>query len=198
MSGITEKKNLPLGAYGRRSSGWWGVWTLIFTEASLFGYLLLSYYYLWTQTTSTWPPDGLPDLKMSVLNTIILLSSSIFVWRAEASLRKGHRQISLTWLATALIAGIAFIGIQLSEWHKKPYELSTNLYSSLYFTITGFHLLHVAAGLITLGLLWLWTSLGYFSSRRTEALSIGGLYWHFVDVVWLFIFTTFFLTPYMK
>jgi cytochrome c oxidase subunit 3 len=130
-------------------------------------------------------------------NTLILLSSSLFVWMAERALRKDKRRGAMAWLAGALIAGVLFIVIQLHEWHQRPYGISSNLYGSLYFTITGFHLLHVAAGLIILGMLFLWTALGYFDRRRTEALKIGGLYWHFVDAVWIFIFTTFFLTPYM-
>ena len=77
----------------------------------------------------------------------------------------------------------------MGEWHDHPYGLTAHLYGSLYFTITGFHMAHVVVGLIVLLLLLLWTALGYFDERRCAALTIGGLYWHFVDVVWLFIFT---------
>ncbi|MDR3389579.1 MAG: cytochrome c oxidase subunit 3 [Rudaea sp.] len=97
----------------------------------------------------------------------------------------------------AVVLGITFIGIQFREWHNHPYGLAAQLYSSLYFTITGFHMAHVAVGVVVLFLLLLWTALGYFDERRCVALTIGGLYWHFVDVVWLFIFTTLYLTPYL-
>jgi cytochrome c oxidase subunit III len=194
---VATPKLLPVGAAGKRSSGWWGVCMLIATEASLFGYLLVSYYYLWAQTGQHWPPEGLPKLMTSGINTVILLSSSVFFWLAERCIRKNRTTGTMAWLAIAIIAGAAFIAIQLREWHNKPYGLTTNLYGSLYFTITGFHLLHVAVGLVILILLLLWTRLGYFDARRCEAISIGGLYWHFVDAVWLFIFSSFFLVPYL-
>ena len=100
-------------------------------------------------------------------------------------------------MALALILGVCFVVIQLHEWNIKTYDMTTNLYDSLYFTITGFHMLHVFIGLIILLLLLLWLALGYFDDRRYAAVTIGGLYWHFVDVVWLFVFTTLYLTPYL-
>jgi cytochrome c oxidase subunit 3 len=192
-----EKRPLPVGAKGIRSSGWWGMCMLIFTEASLFGYLLLSYYYLWTQARQAWPPEGLLRLGLSGANTAILLSSSVFVFLAERGVRGGRIKNAAFWLSAAIAAGGAFIAIQLREWRDKGYGLADNLYGSLYFTITGFHMLHVAAGIAVLAFLLLWTLLGYFDSRRYEAVSIGGLYWHFVDAVWLAIFSTFFLVPYL-
>ncbi len=194
---MPEPHKLPVGANGRRSSGWWGVCMLIFTEASLFGYLLVAYYYLWSQTRQHWPPEGLPKVTISGINTLILLSSSGFVYMAERCIRNNRRKMTTFWLAFAALAGVVFVGIQLGEWHRKPYGLSSNLYGSLYFTITGFHMLHVIAGLFVLGFLSLWTWLGYFDERRYEAISIGGLYWHFVDVVWLFVFSSFFIAPYI-
>ena len=109
---------------------------------------------------------------------------------------------SLKWLAFAVLAvaialGIAFVAIQFSEWRERPYGIASNLYGSLYFTITGFHIAHVIAGLVMLVCLALWTALGYFDGKRDAALTIGGLYWHFVDVVWLFIFSVLYLSPYV-
>jgi len=100
-------------------------------------------------------------------------------------------------MALAFILGVCFVVIQLHEWSIKTYDMTSNLYGSLYFTITGFHMLHVIVGLIILMLLLLWLALGYFDDRRYAAVTIGGLYWHFVDVVWLFVFTTLYVTPYL-
>jgi cytochrome c oxidase subunit 3 len=100
-------------------------------------------------------------------------------------------------MALALMLGIGFVVIQLNEWSKLTYDMTSNLYGSLYFTITGFHMLHVIVGLIILMVLLLWLALGYFDHRRYAAVTIGGLYWHFVDAVWLFVFTTLYLTPYL-
>jgi cytochrome c oxidase subunit III len=188
---------LPVGSEGKHSGGWWGVLALIATEASLFAYLLFSYLYLASQSERHWPPEGLPALLIPGMNTAILLSSSVFVWACERCIRLGRLNWGLASMALALVLGVSFVVIQLNEWCGRTYDMSSNLYGSLYFTITGFHMLHVIIGLIILLTLLLWMALGYFDHRRYAAITIGGLYWHFVDVVWLFVFTTLYLTPYL-
>ena len=188
---------LPVGSAGKRSGGWWGVMALIVTEGSLFGYLLFTYFYLASQTEQLWPPEGLPTLLMPGVNTLILLTSSVFVWASERCILRRQMRWSLASMALALILGVCFVVIQLHEWSQKTYDMTSNLYGSLYFTITGFHMLHVIVGLIILMMLLLWIALGYFDDRRYAAVTIGGLYWHFVDAVWLFVFTSLYLSPYL-
>jgi len=188
---------LPVGSEGKHSGGWWGVLALIATEASLFAYLLFTYFYLASQSEQRWPPEGLPALLVPGVNTVILLSSSVFVWASERCIQLRQSQWSLASMALAFILGVCFVAVQLNEWSKKGYDMASNLYGSLYFTITGFHMLHVIVGLVILMALLLWMALGYFDHRRYAAVSIGGLYWHFVDVVWLFVFTSLYLTPYL-
>ena len=187
---------LPVGSAGKRSGGWWGMLALIATEAALFAYLIFSYLYLAALSPVHWPPEGQPKLGLATLNTGLLLLSSVFVWLCERLVRKGRRRAGVASLAVGIVLGIAFVGVQMHEWGDHPYGLTTHLYGSLYFTITGFHMAHVVVGLIVLCFLLVWTVLGYFDARRYAALTIGGLYWHFVDVVWLFIFTTLYLSPY--
>jgi cytochrome c oxidase subunit III len=187
---------LPVGSAGERSSGWLGCLMLISTEGALFGYLIFSYLYLAAQSPQHWPPEGQPKLGWSSANTLILLSSSVFVWLCERCVRRRRVRLGVASMAIAVVLGVVFVGIQLHEWNDHPYGIAANLYGSLYFTITGFHMAHVLVGLVILTLLGTWTGLGYFDARRCAALTIGGLYWHFVDVVWLFIFTTLYLTPY--
>ncbi|ALL71631.1 cytochrome c oxidase subunit I (plasmid) [Paraburkholderia caribensis MBA4] len=188
---------LPVGSAGERSGGWFGCLALIVTEGSLFGYLIFSYLYLASQSGTTWPPEGLPKLGLGLVNTAILLSSSVFVWLCERCVRRRRLHWAVVSMSVALVLGVTFAGIQLKEWHNHPYGLTAHLYGSLYFTITGFHLAHVAVGLVGLALLLLWTALGFFDEKRCVALTIGGLYWHFVDLVWLFIFATLYLSPYL-
>jgi cytochrome c oxidase subunit 3 len=198
MSDVMQlDRPLPVGSEGKRAGGWWGLLALIVTEGALFGYLLFSYFYLASQTQQHWPPEGLPQLGIASLNTAILLASSVFVWASERCIRRRQLQWSLASMAVAILLGAGFVMIQLREWGHKRYDMTANLYDSLYFTITGFHLLHVVVGLVILLLLLLWTALGYFDDRRYAAVTIGGVYWHFVDVVWLFVFTTLYLTPYL-
>jgi heme/copper-type cytochrome/quinol oxidase subunit 3 len=188
---------LPVGAVGERSLGWWGLSTLILTEAALFAYLLFSYFYLASQSSDPWPPEGLPKLGVGSLNTLILLGSSVMVWAAERALTKKRRSIALGLMLASIAMGSAFAMIQLHEWRSKSYGPTTNQYGSVYFTVTGFHLAHVFIGLLVLVSLTLWMARGLLDDRRHAALTIGSMYWHFVDAVWLFVFTTFYLTPYL-
>lgn len=187
---------LPVGSAGEHSGGWWGVLALVLTEASLFGYLLFSYFYSQSQTSLRWPPEGLPKVGVGAVSTCVLLVSSALMWLAERSVRNNRPRRGTYWTIGAVVLGCLFVGIQLKEWHDHPYGMTAHLYGSLYYTITGFHLAHVIVGIAILILLALWAALGYFDRQRSAAFSIGSLYWHFVDIVWLFIFASLYVTPF--
>jgi heme/copper-type cytochrome/quinol oxidase subunit 3 len=201
MKPVVTPVALPVGtAIGDRlrlSNGWWGMLALILTEASLFGYLLFAYFYLQSQTPAAWPPSGAPALTVPLINTAILLGSSALVWLGERAVRRGRPRAGCAWLCAAIVAGAVFAGVQLHEWQGQSFRLASHVYGSLYFTITGFHLLHVLVGLAVLAVLALWCLLGYQDSRRHTALSIGALYWHFVDAVWVAVFSALYLSPYL-
>lgn len=194
---MATAERLPVGNAGSTSTGWWGVWTLIITEGSLFGYLLLSYFYLLFQAPLHWPPGGNPTLLMPAINTAVLLTSSVCIEASARCIKRGRMRLSLAPTAAGIVLGAVFIAVQVREWHHKPYGIASNQYGSLYFTITGFHMAHVAVGLVILSFLLLWTYLGYFNENRHTVFSIGGVYWHFVDAVWLVIFSSFYLFPYL-
>ena len=189
---------LLVGTVDRRASGWWGMLTLILSEGFLFAYLLFSYYYFAVQYGRAWLPPELPSLRLSAPNTIILLLSSVAVWFGERGVRQGSRARLLLGLLVGLVLGGTFVGIQLIEWSHKPYTLASDPYGSLYFTITGFHMVHVVVGLLVLLVLLLWSALGYFDRERLAPVAIGAIYWHFVDAVWLTVFFTFYITPYLS
>jgi len=193
---LNLQKPLPVGR-GPLSTGRWGVWTLIVTEASLFGYLILSYAVLGLQSPSRWPVDGPPDLTWPIVNTVLLVSSSVFVGFCEQRLKHNKRVPALGLLAVAIVLGIAFVSIQLHEWAGKPYDLRSHTYGSLFFTITGFHMAHVVVGVVSLSFVWLWIAMRRVNQARREILSIAALYWHFVDVVWLVIFSLLYGLPHV-
>jgi cytochrome c oxidase subunit 3 len=87
--------------------------------------------------------------------------------------------------------------VQVFEWKAKTYSLTSGSYGSLYFTVTGFHMAHVIVGLLMLIAVWIWSALGLFNPRRHLPVSISSIYWHFVDVVWLAVFFSFYLSPYL-
>jgi cytochrome c oxidase subunit 3 len=189
---------LPVGSIGNQASGYFGVWWVIITEASLFVYLLFGYAYCAMQFPGPWPPSGPPELGLASTDTLILILSSILVALGEHSIKQGQRGRLTIGLALGFVLGIVFVAIQLKEWASKGATLSSNLYYSFYFTTTGFHMAHVAVGVLILGALTIWSALGKFDSARNSPVSIGALYWHFVDAVWIVIFTTYYVVPRLR
>ncbi len=188
---------LPVGAIDRRATGWWAMIFVVFTEASLFAYLLFSYYYLAVQPhlPGTFPQGGTPSLTLALPDTIILLLSSAAVAWAQFNIERNDKRYLVWGLGIAAMLGMIFVAIQYFEWVGKPFTLASTPYSSLYFTVTGFHVAHVVAGVFMLWSLFAWSAMGYFNRIRYAHIHIGALYWHFVDVVWLFVFFTFYITP---
>jgi heme/copper-type cytochrome/quinol oxidase subunit 3 len=194
---LSQPRDLPVGPIRRRGVGWWGAGTLIASEAALFAYLLFSYYYLGATNGSGWVLETAPSLKLALPNTVLLLASSGLAWIGEHGILSRRRWQALLGFGVALLMGIGFAGVQVLEWHAKAYGLGTSSYASLYFVTTGFHMAHVIVGLLVLAALFGWTALDYFSPRRRLVVSAGVLYWHFVDIIWLFVFATYYLTPYL-
>jgi heme/copper-type cytochrome/quinol oxidase subunit 3 len=186
---------LPVAPQGSRSTGWYGLVFLVATEAALFVYLLFSYFYLASQAPGPWPPSGAPPILSAAINTAILLASSVTAFWAERGIERGSNGRLIAGLSLSLLLGAVFAGVQVHDWMDKPFSPSTDAYGSLFYTITGVHIAHVAVGLFILASLIVWAALGRFSARRHLHVTVGVLYWHFVDAVWLVVFTTLFLTP---
>jgi heme/copper-type cytochrome/quinol oxidase subunit 3 len=188
---------LPVGSKGRLSSGWWGMWCVLATEAALFAYLLFSYFYIAAQAPAPFVDGGAPKLTVALPGTLILVAASLTVWWGERGIMRGHAGRLRIGIGATLVLGTIFVALQLHEWRGKKFSVDKDAYGSLFFTITGFHMAHVVFGLLMLLVLLVWASLGYFDQRRHSAVSIGAIYWHFVTVVWLAVFATLYLTPYL-
>lgn len=194
---VSAPLNLPVGPVGRHGIGWWGAGTLIATEGALFAYLLFSYFYTGATAPAGWLLEPHPGLKLACANTILVLLSSLVAWWGEQGILKGVNSRALLGFGCAFLMGTAFVAIQCWEWRAKTYGIGTSSYASLYFVTSGIHMAHVIVGLAVLLALFSWTALDYFSPRRCLVVSAGVLYWHFVNVVWLFVFTTYDITPYL-
>jgi heme/copper-type cytochrome/quinol oxidase subunit 3 len=194
---LSTPKNLPVGPIGRQGVGWWGVATLVVSEAALFGYLLFAYFYTGATAPRGWLLEPAPRLQFALPNTLMLLISSLAVWSAERGLIRGRRGQALAGLGAAFVLGGAFVAVQCLEWRTKPYRLGDSSEASLYFVTTGMHVAHVIVGLLVLAALFWWTALNYFSARRRIAVAAGALYWHFVNVISVCVFLTYYVTPYL-
>ncbi|HEY6482199.1 MAG TPA: cytochrome c oxidase subunit 3 [Steroidobacteraceae bacterium] len=194
---LSQPADIPVGPVGRHGLGYWGVGALVATEASLFAYLLFSYFYTGATAPAGWLLEPHPVLKLALPNTILLLLSSGAAWFGENGVLTRRRARALLGFGAAFVMGTAFAIVQTYEWHAKPFQIGASSYSSLYFVTTGFHMAHVVVGIIVLAALFVWTALDYFSPRRRLSVSAGVLYWHFVDVVWLFVFATYYISPYL-
>jgi heme/copper-type cytochrome/quinol oxidase subunit 3 len=178
-----------------RAPGRWAMIWLVATEAAFFAYLLFSYYYLGSMSRGPWPPDGTPSLRLSLPNTIMLLASSATLqWAHRSGARRRSGRLIAGVLVTILL-GIGFVAVQGREYASLAFAAQTDAYGSLFYTITGFHLAHVVVGLVMLLVIFFRAALGDFRIGSRLAISNVVLYWHFVDLVWLAVFTTLYLTP---
>lgn len=194
---LSEPRDLPVGPIGRHGIGWWGAGTLIASESALFAYLLFAYFYTGAAAQPSWLLEPHPSFKLALPNTLLLLASSAAAWFGERGILKYRRAQALGGFGAAFLMGTVFVIVQWFEWRAKAFNFGTSSYASLYFVTTGFHIGHVIVGLAVLAAIFGWTAIDYFSPRRRLTVSAGVLYWHFVDVVWLFVFATYYITPYL-
>ena len=157
---------------------------------------------LWKDYANEWPTNGpahvggafeiIPALGVPALNTAILLSSGVTVTIAHHALRAGNRAVLIIFLAATFLLGFTFVGLQAMEYGEAyqhlNLKLSTGVYGSTFFMLTGFHGLHVTVGAIMLTVIWLRCIKGHFTPQRHFAFEAVAWYWHFVDVVWLGLF----------
>lgn len=189
---------LPMGSMGARASGVWGVVFLILSEASIFAYLFFSYFYFSVQPhPGSWPPGGPPDLTWAILQTASsLVACATICWADRSAVRFAPAGV-VAGLGLSLVLSLAFIAFQVLDWHAKPFGLATNPYSSLYFTIGGVHLAHAVVGAVMIAVVLMWTLLGYFGPSRHVPITVTAAYWYFVSILWLGVFFTLYISPYL-
>ncbi|HEU4648904.1 MAG TPA: cytochrome c oxidase subunit 3 [Gemmatimonadales bacterium] len=197
MAATVTTYRVPVDGAAEHAPGRWGMALLIVTEASLFAYLLFSYFYLGSISRAPWPLAA-PSLRLALPNTIILLVSSATMWWSDRAIRQGRAGRLRAGLLITLVLGIIFLFVQSLEYRAKQFTPTTDAYGSLFFTITGFHGAHVAVGLLMILVVLLRAWLGHFDAEHRLAVTNTAMYWHFVDVVWLAVFTSLYLTPRLR
>jgi cytochrome c oxidase subunit 3 len=194
---------IPYNVHPRPDTGLYnaklGVWLFLASEVMLFGALFSSYILLRTGNPN-WPTQvwNIVSVPLATINTFVLIGSSVTVVMAWASLRLGDFKTARIYLGITLLCGLAFMGIKTYEYaHKFEHHLypSKSNYLAVYFTLTGLHGLHVVGGMIVFAYLIgpgakMWKT---DPGRYTNRIEVVGLYWHFVDLVWIFLFPTLYL-----
>jgi heme/copper-type cytochrome/quinol oxidase subunit 3 len=195
---VRDTRLLPPGRVSHQEVGYWAMVLFCLTEASLFAYLLSSYFYLGV-SNRFWPPAGVerPKLEKPLIMTALLLSSSVVLYIAEKAREHGNRARYLVGTAVTMVLGLGFLGLQAAEYHEKLTHMppQANAYASIFYTITGFHGSHVAFGLLLLAWTLIADARGRLSATSPLAVKNASLYWHFVDGVWLVILTCLYLSP---
>ncbi|MGH8902864.1 MAG: cytochrome c oxidase subunit 3 [Egibacteraceae bacterium] len=175
-----------------------GMWVFIGSECLFFG-AMISTYLLYVGRTNNGPsPRTIYDIPFTSVSTFILLMSSLGMVLALAAVQAGDLRRFRVWiLATALLGGTFLAGqfYEFTMFVAEGMKLETSPYTSAFFMLTSFHGLHVAIGILMLVSLWATSMGGRITQARSEVVENVGLYWHFVDIVWILIFTVIYLIP---
>jgi len=196
-----------------------GMWVFLASEVMFFAALIGTYIILRFGAAGEWARPGVVlNIKITAFNTFLLICSSVSMVKAYAAIQDGHPQKMRFWLLMTILGGATFVGIQVYEYiHLVEHgfvpsgvrdgsELAAlvangtlpaatmGLYGSTFFTMTGFHGFHVTCGVISMTYLYLTKALpGKYSQRDYAGIETVGLYWHFVDLVWIILFTIVYL-----
>ena len=175
------------------------MWLFLASECLLFGALISTYLlYRGSSTVGPYPSDVF-DIAYTSISAFVLLASSLTMVLALAAKQSGDEAQARLWLLTTALLGMVFVGGQIYEFTSFAHEgltLSKNLFGSTFFVLTGFHGVHVSVGILMLLSLVGMSYAGKLPGERGEiAVEMVGLYWHFVDIVWIVIFTVVYLIP---
>src|SRR5688572_24619683 len=176
--------------------GKFAIWLFLATEIMFFTGLIGTYIVL-RMGSDVWPdPTRRLAVGITAVNTFLLICSSATMVKAVEVSMKGDRGGIVRWLGLTILIGSTFVGIQAYEYHHLILEgklPNVDLFYSTFYAMTGFHGLHVTAGVIWLIVIWILAALGRINKENYMKVELAGLYWHFVDLVWVLLFTIVYL-----
>lgn len=170
------------------------------TEAMFFLSLIMAYLYFSFQPGFTSNQADHLDLRSTAIFSAFLFSSSFTFWRAEMNFRKGNMTRLKGWLLLTLVLGLIFLlgqGTEYARLLRENVSISSSLFGTGFFTLTGFHGLHVLAGLVVISIVTALTFMGDYDRSTSSVFGAVGIYWHFVDIVWLFVFGIVYVLPHL-
>ncbi len=170
----------------------------IASEVFFFLSLIVAYVYFWQSAHFREEALQHLDIKSSAVFTGLLIGSSFSFMMAEKQHQLSKWKRANMWLLLTILLGLVFLGGQAHEYYKlitHDMSLSKDEFGTSFFTLTGFHALHVLLGLILLSVLFGISAKGFLRNNKSSVFSVAGIYWHFVDVVWIFVFTLIYVIP---
>ncbi len=174
------------------------MWIYLASDCLLFG-ALISSYVLYRGASVVGPyPNDVFDIPYTSVSSFVLLGSSLTMVLALSALQRGDVARCRVWLLATALLGLTFVGGQVYEFttfYEEGLTLSTNLFGTTFYVLTGFHGTHVVIGIVMLLTLLGLSFTGKITPQNSETVEMVGLYWHFVDVVWIVIFTVVYLIP---
>ncbi|MGF1497939.1 MAG: heme-copper oxidase subunit III [Elainellaceae cyanobacterium] len=193
----TTQNGLPLTADGEAVAHHehpdfrvFGLLTFLASESLMFGGFFAAYL-IYRGVSAQWPPEGTEvELLLPAINTVILVSSSFVIHLGDSAIKKNDVKGLRLWYVVTALMGLVFLGGQVYEYLNLGYGLKTNLFSNCFYLMTGFHGLHVFIGvLLILGVLWRSRREGHYSEAHHTGVEMAEIYWHFVDIIWIVLFT---------
>jgi cytochrome c oxidase subunit 3 len=196
-SAALDERPLEQHKPGGISTSLLGMVLFIASEVMFFGGLFGAYFTI-RSAAPRWPPEGTPHLTTwyAAVLTAILVSSSVTMQFGVWAIRKNDSRRLMLWLAVSLLLGLCFLAGQANEYRmliEEGMTLSSGVFGSTFFTLTGFHGAHVAGGAAFILIVLLRARSGQFTARHHDTVEMASYYWHFVDVVWLGLFSTIYL-----
>lgn len=173
-----------------------GMWTFLGSEVMFFSGLIVTYLVMRGRSASGPLPGEVLDVPLTAVNTFVLICSSMTMVTALAAIQRGNASAMRRWLIATALLGLVFLSGQAFEFNKlfnEGLSLSANLFGATFFTLTGFHGAHVFIGVIWISFVLARAFRGGITQANHLSVELVGLYWHFVDIVWIIIFTLVYL-----
>ncbi|WAK03941.1 cytochrome c oxidase subunit 3 [Methylobacter sp. YRD-M1] len=186
-----DASKLPSYAFSHCVPIWWGIIGLIVVEATVFASLVISFFYLQTNFP-TWPPDGTqpPELLKPTLATLVLLASAIPMYWADSSIKEGKTFPLKVGPLISIALALAFLIMKVIEYRDIGFRWDTHAYGSVVWAIVGFHSAHVLALILKTSVVTTLAWQNYFNSKRRIGVTVNGLYWYFVVIIWIPLYMT--------
>jgi cytochrome c oxidase subunit 3 len=172
-----------------------GMLLFIISEIMLFGAFFTAYFFIRVVAEAQWfPVDGFElPVGIAAVNTGILLSSSFTMHWTLEGIRNDNRRALRAGIVTTFLLGLTFLSIQINEYVHLGFAPSDNAQATIFYCLTGLHGAHVFVGLTLLAIVTVRSFRGHFSSKEHRGVEVPGIYWHFVDIMWIFVFSSLYL-----